>query len=253
MAEEIEVVPTETPEVKTPETPAADASEETLLGTDPDNPKIKAAEKVEETPEAKLSRETLEADNKKLLGTDDKDLTDEQKVKKAELKAQEAKAVPEKYEVKVEGYEINQPLLETLTPIFKKHNLTQEAVQELATAYAPVIKAQIEADSQVKIAEWKKQIEGWKTETKTQLGAEYAKELSHAYKFINKFAGSKEDAQSLRTLLEETGVGNHPLMAKLFINGGKAISQDSFVDPNKNSQGAPEDPYNHRDSKAQLK
>lgn len=231
-----EVVKAQTPE----STPAAE-NEATLLGGE-----IKA---TEETPEAKAA---VEAETKRLLEAKDEDLTPEDLAKKQELvKAQKEatdNTVPEKYEVKVEGFDVDATLLDALTPVFKKHNLTQSVVQELAEAYAPVVKAQVEASDKAKLDAWKAEIEGWKSQSIKMLGAEYQKELAFAARGIDSVGG-----QELRQLLNDTGLGNHPVAVKAFIKIGKSISNDSFVDPNPISTKGSVDLYDHPTSQATLK
>lgn len=195
------------------------------------------------------------AEDKALLEAKDEQLTADQRARKAELlKAQEdakAKSVPEKYEVKVEGFEIDNQLLEGLTPVFKKHNLTQEAVQELASAYAPIVQKQLEAQRAQSLKDFNDIKEGWKADALKELGADSAKEMSYAAKFINKFG-----SDPFRQMLDETGVGNHPEFVKFAIKAGKAISADSFVDPSKQSTGSDDllnSMYTHPTSKATLK
>lgn len=217
-------------------------------------PKAEASKPKVETAEEKAAREAQEAENKRLLEADEKSLTPEELAKKKELiKAQEtakAKSVPEKYEVKVEGYEVDQTMLEKLSPVFKELKLTQEAVQKIANVYAPLVQAQVEKQQQDSINHFKEITNGWKEETNKLLGAEPAKELRFAAKFLNKF-GSPE----LREMMKETGVGNHPELVKALIKAGKAISEDAFVDPSKQSSGVGglEIIYDHPTSKQTLK
>lgn len=231
---------TATTEPKTtpaPTTPEPAAEEGTLLGTKPAAPT--------ETPEQKAQREAQEADDKRILEADDAALKPEELAKKKEmLKAKADGIVPEKYEVKVEGFDVDEKMLEGLTPVFKKHNLTQGAVQELAAAYAPLMKAQVEAIREKALSDFQSEIKGWKDQTIKDLGADWQKEMSFAAKFIDKFGGD-----DVRAILEDTGAGNHPAIVKLFVAAGKAISSDSFVDSNKNAKSGPgELVYDHPSS-----
>lgn len=192
------------------------SEESTLLGKPADSAvdeKAKAEAGAEElkneTPEAKTARETKEA---------------------AEAAA---KAVPEKYELKMpDGMKLDEKLMESVSPILKKYNITQAGAQELADAYAPHVKAQVEAKSKAAMDGFKAITDGWKAETLKILGAEPDKAMAPAAKFMNTFGTPK-----LREMLEETGLGNHPELVQAFINAGKAIGTDSFADPNKSSTG----------------
>ena len=139
----------------------------------------------------------------------------------------EVKAVvPEKYEIKApEGMTVDQGLLDTVTPIFKELGISQEGAQKLADAYAPQVSKMLESQKQEAINGFQKMVTEWKDQTTKDLGANGAKELAHAAKFIDRFGGTE-----LRQVLNETGLGNHPIMVKAFIAAGKAIANDSFPD-----------------------
>jgi len=152
-----------------------------------------------------------------------------------------AKVVPEKYELKMpEGMQVDTALLDAVTPIFKEAGITQEVAQKLADAYAPVIQKAGQAQHEAAMAAFDKQIEDWGKETKAMLGPDAVKEMAPAGRLIQTFAG--KDAPALRQLLNDTGLGNHPLMVKFLIAAGKANSQDKFVDggnmPGDNSEAA---------------
>lgn len=213
---------------------------------EPVTPEVKP---VVETPEQKPADIVAEvAEDKSLLGKED--VTQEGK----ESKDPKPVTLPEKYEVKApEGMTVDQKLLEGLTPVFKKHNLTQEAVQELADAYVPMVKAQEDAQRQSSLNSFKDLVEGWRSETLTKLGADSDKELASAAKFINQMSETKEEATQLREFLDETGAGNFWLLVKLFNRAGKKISSDSFVEPNKQSTGGNASFYDHPTSKETMK
>ena len=158
--------------------------------------------------------------------------------KKVEEKTPVAEVVtPEKYEFKVpEGMEVDAKLVETLTPIMKDLKLSQEQAQKLVDAYAPYIQQQAKAQTEKSISEYKSIVNEWKTEAQKELGADADKKLSLAAKAINKF-GSPE----LRTLLNETGVGNHKELVNFFIKVGTMISEDTFAEPHKQSNRGAED------------
>lgn len=138
--------------------------------------------------------------------------------------------VPEKYELKApEGMVIDDKLVEAVSPLFKKHGLTQEAAQELADVYAGHAKAAKEAQDQA----FKDMTESWKQETIKALGAQHVEKLAFAAKTRDRFL-SKETNE----LLESTGLGNHPKVVSDFINLGKAISEGRLVDGARGPQGA---------------
>ncbi len=223
-------------ETPAPVAPAQDDT--TLLGSEGDKPVVKEEAK-EPTAEEKAAKETQLAADKKLMETEDKDLKPEELAKKQELiKAKQeadSKVVPEKYEFKVpEGMTLDTALVDKLTPVLKELGISQSAAQKLMDAYAPHIAEQFKAQQKSLDDGWNKIKSDWKNETTKLLGAEPAKELAHAAKFINKF-GTPE----LRQMLNDTGVGNHPEMVKIMIAAGKAISEDAMPSGKKTS-GNPE-------------
>lgn len=157
------------------------------------------------------------------------DGTDDGKPKEGEAPKDGKEVVPEKYDVKVpEGMDVDTGLLDALTPTFKELGLSQEKVQKLVDKFAPAVQASAKAQHDVMMKQYHEQIEGWGKETRDMLGAEPAKALAPAAKFISTFAG--KEAAEFRSLLNETGLGNHPLMVKVLIAAGKALSPDGFVD-----------------------
>lgn len=232
-----------------------EGAEDTLLGggiEKTDKPVEQAAAPAE-TAEAKAEREA----NEKLLTADDKSLTAEQLAKKQTLVAEKAaNSIPEgEYELKVpEGMALDAETVKALSPVFKDLKLTQGQVQKLVEAYAPQMQRQMEAASNERLNTWKEMVEGWRKETETVLGTKAMEELSFASKFIDRMSDSPEEAKALRELLNETGVGNNKLLAKVLIKAGKSISQDAVVDPAKTTVpgGKFTDIYTHPDSKATL-
>lgn len=259
MAEQVETPVEEKPLVETPSKEAAATEKETLLGEATETPEQKAAaEKVVEDEKIKV-----ETENKRLLEADDKTLKPEELTKKQELvKAQEeakANSVPEKYEIKApEGMTIDPVAIEKMSPLFKELNLTSVQAQKLVDTYAPIVKAQAEAQQKAAMDLWTKETEGWKAESLKQLGADAPKELAFAAKVINK-VGTRyknedgSEGNKLRDVLQETRVGNHPEITKLFIQIGKLLSEDSFVEPNRTPSVGKVDLYDHPDSKNTLK
>lgn len=155
--------------------------------------------------------------------------------------------VPEKYDFKLpEGVTLDEGLLGDVTPVFKELGISQEGAQKLADAYLKNLSKQSEAQSERTMSAYKEVVEGWKADTKKELGADADKSLSFAAKAINKFGNDK-----LREMMNETGVGNHPELVKFFIAVGKSVSEDSFVDPNRTS-GGESSLYDHPTSQATL-
>jgi hypothetical protein len=128
---------------------------------------------------------------------------------------------PEQYEFKaVEGAEISPESLTEFSQVAKELNLPQEAAQKILDKMAPALAArQAEAIEAVQ-AEW-----ATNARTDKEFGGDKLTEsLSTAKKALDTF-GTPE----LRTLLNESGLGNHPEVIRVLYRAGKAISEDGMV------------------------
>jgi hypothetical protein len=122
-----------------------------------------------------------------------------------------------------DGVQLDAELTSDLKAVAKELNLTQEQAQKLADLAANKTQAiganQMEA---IKAAQAQ-----WADSSKAdkEFGGEaLAENLSVAKKALDTF-GTPE----LRTLLNESGLGNHPEIIRAFYRAGKAISEDRFV------------------------
>lgn len=138
------------------------------------------------------------------------------------------KGAPEKYEFVVpEGTTMDPKGLEAFSEVAKELDLSQEAAQKVIDKMAPAMAArQAEAIEAVK-TEW---AEGSRAD-KEFGGDKLNENLAVAKKALDTF-GTPE----LRTLLNESGLGNHPEIIRMMYRAGKAISEDRFVAP---SAGGP--------------
>ena len=136
-------------------------------------------------------------------------------------------AVPEKYELKApEGMELDASALEAATPIFKDLGLTTEQAQKLTDVYA----SQMAKVAQQQRETWTKQHEGWVSDMKADAefgGDKFASSLSTMSHVIDKVMGNESAA--FKQMLDMTGAGNHPQMARLLYRVGKAIGEDGLV------------------------
>lgn len=159
-----------------------------------------------------------------ILGEAAEDATEQAETDQPEEEQSEEKpGAPEEYAdfTLPEGMEIDPDLIAEFKAEAKRLNLSQEDAQKLVDIQAKLAEKQGKAileQHQKTVAEWAEQV-------KTELGADYKKELAFAAKAINKF-GTPE----LREFFNATGIGNHPELVKVFINIGKQISEDAFVE-----------------------
>lgn len=134
---------------------------------------------------------------------------------------QAPEGAPEKYEFEApEGAEFDGEVIGKFSEVAKELNLTQDAAQKILSSVAPVIQArQAEAIQEARSA--------WLSDAKADKefgGDKLVENLSVAKKALDAF-GTPE----LRSLLDETGLGNHPELIRVLYRAGKAISEDRFV------------------------
>lgn len=122
-----------------------------------------------------------------------------------------------------EGEVLHEAVVTQFSEVAKELNLTQEQAQKIIDKMAPAITAnQNAAYATVR--------EGWAQETATDSefgGENLAENLAVAKKALDTF-GTPE----LKQLLNDTGLGNHKEVIRVFFRAGKLISEDSFVGGN---------------------
>lgn len=151
--------------------------------------------------------------------------------------------VPEAYELKVttkdaEGkdvdVEIDTELLTEATPVLKEVGLTNEQANKLAPLVLKVEErvAKRSADAFTALrADWAKQSK----EDPELGGANWKETETHVARALDTFVGPRETKaedgtvvpNEFRQLLDETGLGNHPVMIRAFRKIGEAIGEDS--------------------------
>ena len=128
---------------------------------------------------------------------------------------------PEKYEfTPAEGYEFDPRTLGAFSEVAKELGMPQESAQKILDKMAPAM-AETEAARMDEIRnEWADAAKADK-----EFGGEKLTEsLASAKKALDAF-GSPE----LKTLLNQSGLGNHPDVIRFMVRAGKAISEDGFV------------------------
>jgi len=128
---------------------------------------------------------------------------------------------PEAYEFKApEGKEFDPEVINSFSDIAKELDLPQDAAQKMIDKLAPKIQErQMQVIEQVR-NDWAQQ-----AQTDKEYGGEKLTEnLAVAKKALDAF-GTPE----LRSLLNESGLGNNPEVIRFMFRAGKAISEDRFV------------------------
>lgn len=201
-------------------TPAATGTSLVTGAVDPEKGTTEAAA-VEVDPVQAAKDAVAKATTPEEKAAAEKTLADAEAAKKAD-------SVPEKYEIKLEeGLKLNEPLLEAFTPIAKELGLTQAQVQKLADFQIAQGKAAAEKSS----AEWKGYVDGWVAEVKADKemgegagGKTFAENMGYVAKAVDKFGDP-----AVRKALDDSGMGNHPAIARMLFKVGKAMSEGTFL------------------------
>ena len=133
----------------------------------------------------------------------------------------EKPGAPEQYEFQApEGQAFDAAVLEAYSDVAKELNLSQEDAQKLLDKVAPVMQAR----QQEQIAQVQ---EDWANATRAdkELGGDKLDaSLSVAKKALDAFA-----TPELKTLLNQSGLGNNPEVIRFMYRAGKAMSEDKIV------------------------
>lgn len=153
-------------------------------------------------------------------------------------KTEEAKpeGAPEAYAFTMpEGFELNTEVSGEFEAYARELNLPQDKAQAVVDMGVKLMQSaqtqQVEAFEAQQL-EWRNAV----VNDKELGGPALAENLSYAAKVLDTFA------PDLRTVLDETGLGNHPAFVKAFVKIGKAISEDRLVGGAQQAPGAATDP-----------
>ena len=163
-------------------------------------------------------------------GVQEQQVSDETAVESKTSESEAPEGAPEKYEfnnkVADAPDELDPEVLTAFGDVAKELNLPQDAAQKVLDKVAPVIQArQAKAIEETKV-EWANQ-----SKSDQEFGGESLTDnLNVAKASLDTFG-----TDALKSLLQETGLGNHPEVIRFMYRAGKAISEDSYVG---NSEGA---------------
>tara|TARA_B000000565_G_scaffold1845_1_gene1674 strand:+ start:111 stop:794 length:684 start_codon:yes stop_codon:yes gene_type:complete len=157
-------------------------------------------------------------------------VSDETAVEDETSESETPQGAPETYEFNTkitdDSSELDPEVVTAFGEVAKELDLPQDAAQKVLDKVAPVIQAK-----QAKVLEQAKTDWANDSQADKEFGGEnLAENLNIAKTALDAF-GSK----ALKSLLHETGFGNHPEIIRFMYKAGKAISEDSYVG---NSEGA---------------
>lgn len=138
----------------------------------------------------------------------------------------EAPGAPEKYEfANADKYDAN--VLGVFSEAAKEANLSQDAAQKFLEKTATAL----EARTQERVAAVQKEWMDTSTADKEFGGEKFKENLGIAKQGLNVIDPIPEGQKTtpLRTLLETTGLGNHPEIIRALFHAGQRISEDKFV------------------------
>lgn len=129
--------------------------------------------------------------------------------------------VPEQYEFKPpEGMEFDEATIGVYAEAAREAGLSQEAADIVLNKIAPHLAQQQAARLAEARNDWAQQ-----SRADAEFGGEKLDEnLAVAKKAVEALASPE-----LKTLLEQSGLGNHPEIIRLFYRAGRSLSQDGFV------------------------
>jgi hypothetical protein len=124
---------------------------------------------------------------------------------------------PEQYTFTApEGVTLDAGAVEAFTPVAHELKLNQEQAQKLVSVYADLQQRQAEAHT-AQVAEWAKAV----TTDKELGGAKWPETQALIARARDQFASPE-----LLQVMDQTGLGSHPAVVKLFARLGKEIADD---------------------------
>lgn len=135
--------------------------------------------------------------------------------------AEKPAGAPDKYEFKAaEGQTFAEPVIGAFSEVAKELNLPQDQAQKVLDKMVPVLAAHQLEQVQAVREEW-----AGASKADAEFGGDKLPEsLGLAKKAMEQFA-----TPALRTLLDDSGFGNHPEVIRMFFRVGKAVGDDGFV------------------------
>ncbi|HGV3502119.1 TPA: peptidase [Providencia stuartii] len=131
-------------------------------------------------------------------------------------------AAPEKYEFTAgKDQELDKEAVAAFEPIARELGLSNEQAQKIVDVYGSTIMPQIMKQQN---EAWQQQTAEWAETIKADKELGSVESIGNAQKAMDQF-GTPE----LKQYLNDSGLGNHPELFRIFSRIGKAMSEDGFV------------------------
>lgn len=145
----------------------------------------------------------------------------------------EAKAFPTYEDWTVpEGMEMQTEQTGALNNIFGKHNLSQEAGQEIIDYGSGILRKAQEQMAQHQQEVWADTQTTWRKDCEKQFGNRYNTMVNDAKTAITEAVPNDKDRAALWDALNLTGAGNHPAVVKAFAAIGRRSRERGAPAPN---------------------
>ncbi|MCG9054395.1 hypothetical protein LH442_00065 [Laribacter hongkongensis] len=147
---------------------------------------------------------------------------------------QKTAGAPEHYDFRApEGMQFDAAVIEQFSGVARELNLPQDAAQKMLDRMAPALQARQSEQLAAASEQWVKA-----AKADQEFGGEQlAENLGLAKRALDQF-GTAE----LKSLLNDSGLGNHPEVIRFMVRAGKAISEDRFVAGTRGASGPGDDP-----------
>lgn len=155
-------------------------------------------------------------------GTETDQANDTSSTKQEGADKKSVSAAPEKYEFTAgKDQELDKEAVAAFEPVARELGLSNEQAQKIVDVYGSTIMPQLikqQADA------WQKQVTDWAETVQADKELSSVESIGNAQKAMEQF-GTPE----LKEYLNETGLGNHPELIRIFSKIGKSMSEDGFV------------------------
>ncbi|WP_375272053.1 hypothetical protein [Sphingomonas sp.] len=158
----------------------------------------------------------------------------------------EPAGAPEAYDLKApEGMTLDTDALAIAEPVLRDLNLTNEQAQKLTDAYGQILPKLAERYQAQQTTQITEQRAAWAAEAKADPeigGANWDASIAASAKALDRLGAPA--GSPFRALLNDSGLGNHPEMIRMFAKIGKSIGEDAdFVSSSARQPQSREEKY----------